>query len=296
MTRTLHLSLLLAVATFWTATAQDASSYYSIDPTPPTRSFDVASIREAATNRGTTWGVLPGRFVATTTVDRLISYAYRLSTGQLLSPDWTRSEYFVIGATFPTSPEPDRHVREMVRALLAERFSLRFRIESRRETVYALVVDKPDGSLGPKLSKTTTDCDVANSVHRPPVGTQPSRPTTTDPLTPLRPFCLPNQVLIRKAPEGYVYFGGGYDIENVARMVSGQVGRRVVDRTGLKGAFDFQLLFTPIEQLRAGSGTTPDFAIPMSVALKEQLGLRLVDAEDAVDVLVITNVDRPAPN
>ena len=69
------------------------------------------------------------------------------------------------------------------------------------------------------------------------------------------------------------------------------IDRPVLDRTGLKGNFGFELKFTPAQAVN------PDPDRPHLVtALTEQLGLKLEATQAAVDVLVIDSVERPTAN
>ena len=77
------------------------------------------------------------------------------------------------------------------------------------------------------------------------------------------------------------------------------VSRRVLDRTGLTGRFDFDLEWTP---LVAPPGPPPpgvpsDAAGPtLFTALQEQLGLKLESTKETIAVLVIDSVNQPSPN
>jgi uncharacterized protein (TIGR03435 family) len=73
--------------------------------------------------------------------------------------------------------------------------------------------------------------------------------------------------------------------------------RRVIDRSGLAGTFDFEVVFR-IPQPRVGvEGTDlPATAPDLFSALEEQLGLRLEPARGPVDVFVVDHIERPGPN
>jgi uncharacterized protein (TIGR03435 family) len=72
----------------------------------------------------------------------------------------------------------------------------------------------------------------------------------------------------------------------------------IVDKTNLDGYYDFKLAWSP----EAEAGKAPaSFAAdpgrpPLSIALEEQLGLKLVSAKAPVEVLVIDSMDRPTEN
>ena len=74
--------------------------------------------------------------------------------------------------------------------------------------------------------------------------------------------------------------------------------RVVVDNTGLDGNYDFTLTFVrdtaaPAEAKEPAA--IPD-APPISVALREQLGLKLEAKRSLVEFLVIAHVERPSEN
>ena len=53
-----------------------------------------------------------------------------------------------------------------MRTLLAERFKLVVHRETREMDIYALVVARPDGKLGPALKPTTQDCEAMMAAAR----------------------------------------------------------------------------------------------------------------------------------
>lgn len=90
---------------------------------------------------------------------------------------------------------------------------------------------------------------------------------------------------------------GGFPISQFANGLAGQVGRDVVDRTGLTGNYDFILTFAPDPPrgpLPPGVELPPvdPDAPSMFTALQEQLGLKLEATEGPVEV-VVESVDRP---
>ena len=94
----------------------------------------------------------------------------------------------------------------------------------------------------------------------------------------------------------------------LAKTLSDQIGRTVIDKTGLTGEFDFKLEWTPDPgQMNsmtpppgppgAPQANPPDVSGPsLFTAVQEQLGLKLESARGSVDVLVIEHVDRPTPD
>jgi uncharacterized protein (TIGR03435 family) len=101
--------------------------------------------------------------------------------------------------------------------------------------------------------------------------------------------------------------GSGMPVGALADALSRQTelgGRGVLDQTGLKGAYDFTLQWTPENPgpaVNAAQGPSsepqPDPNGPsLFTALEEQLGLRLESQTGPVDVLVIDHVEEPSPN
>ena len=84
-------------------------------------------------------------------------------------------------------------------------------------------------------------------------------------------------------------------IATLATILSQHVGRRVEDRTGLMGSFDFDLEFDPSDRgLRtdAVAGDAPN----IFTALQEQLGLKLESTRGRAEIYVIDRVERPSDN
>ncbi len=98
----------------------------------------------------------------------------------------------------------------------------------------------------------------------------------------------------------------GMSMEALANQLSQQLGRRVVDKTGLDGTYDIELQFTPEPGQGGGpfGGPPPGAAIPAAdssgptifTAVQEQLGLRLESAKGPVPVLVIESLTKPTEN
>jgi uncharacterized protein (TIGR03435 family) len=95
--------------------------------------------------------------------------------------------------------------------------------------------------------------------------------------------------------------GRGLDVDNGALLarnqpvsailpvLSNQLGRNVIDQTGLGGAYDFALNWAPDLAVN-------DTAPSLFTAVQEQLGLRLETGEGPVEVIVIEHVERPSAN
>ena len=75
------------------------------------------------------------------------------------------------------------------------------------------------------------------------------------------------------------------------------VSRRVIDRTGLTGRYDFDLEWTPlVTPGPAAPGVPPEAGPNIFTALQEQLGLKLESTKETISVLVIDSASQPSPN
>src|SRR5687768_7511512 len=134
--------------------------------------FDVASVKPSLPlrERVAQGGPMPtlydmrilpgGRFTATmASLKMLVGYAFEVRDYQIEGgPKWLATDYFDIAAT-PGADATPAEVRAMLRTLLAERFGLRARVESRQAPVSVLSVARSDGRLGPELKRTTPECE-----------------------------------------------------------------------------------------------------------------------------------------
>lgn len=220
----------------------------------------------------------------------LITFAYQLQAYQLVGgPAWINSDRFDIVAKIDGEVAPARNLGEPDRAMLALRTLLadRFKLVAHRETrdldIYAMVLVKP-GQPGPMLKPAEADCS--------PQGLAARRAAPQGSLPPI--FCgLQNQ-----GPGKLVL--SGMPLSFYATNLSNQVGRFVVDRTGLDGRWDFTLTFAPAPPPGQPAGATLAAVDPnapdLFTALREQLGIKLDATKGPVDVFVVESIEKPTPD
>jgi uncharacterized protein (TIGR03435 family) len=75
----------------------------------------------------------------------------------------------------------------------------------------------------------------------------------------------------------------GISVADLASQLSRQLGTPVVDKTGLKGNYDFALNWTE----------SPNQA-SLLTAVQQQLGLKLDPQQGPTEVLVIDHIEKPA--
>lgn len=82
---------------------------------------------------------------------------------------------------------------------------------------------------------------------------------------------------------------------NLATFLAGQLGRPVLDLTGLQGQFDF-ILYWAQEGSSPRDGDTvtanDDFGPTLFSALQNQIGLKLEAGKGQVEILVIDHVEK----
>ncbi|MGC1461298.1 MAG: TIGR03435 family protein, partial [Terracidiphilus sp.] len=263
--------------------------------------FEVASIRPAkpgtftppsfALDNGDTYsfGDPPGRFFTDFPLSVYIEFAYKqwLTPEQVTAmfanlPKWIATDSFVIDAPAPGNPTKDQ-MRLMLQSLLADRFKLAVHFETQQAPAFALVLEKP-GKMGPKLRPHSEGpaCDVA--LQMPPQGSPASIPEV------FPPAC--GTYMLMPAPNGTALLGSrDTTMQPMADSFPflGNLGRPVVDETGLSGEFDFTLNFARESNGVAppGADGQPDSQGPTFLeALREQLGLKLNPTKAMLKVLV----------
>jgi uncharacterized protein (TIGR03435 family) len=253
--------------------------------------FEVASVKP---NKSESILVLPApvapdRYRLTNvTLRTVIADAFSVPAYRLVNaPDWTGNERFDINAQMAANVKPAPGVQsEMLRTLLAERFRLVVHRETRDLPVSALVLARTDRKPGPNLELASPECAPGGSRR---LGPGPDG----------RPQLPPPGVKPCGLALGPGTMQSGYlTMEGLTRTLSVLLQRNVLDRTGLTGAFQFELAFAP--EPTAGAGNPPpavDLKLPTLVtALQEQLGLKLEPGRAPIEVLVIDSVDRPTPD
>lgn len=245
--------------------------------------FDVISIKKnvsGAVNEGTP-PLQHGRLRFTNvTVQGIMSLAfYPLDFAHIKgAPDWTAigrsGSHYDIEAITEERVITEERYHQMLQAMLADRFGLRFHWETHQEPVYLLIADKE----GLKLK--TTD----------PGSCVPVKPETT--LTPNGTACGQQYRFSGTSGGGLHLEGIGMTMKTLA-VVLGLSGRPVIDRTGHEGMVDIKLDFTPANRLSPDVAEGPPLIFD---ALREQLGLRLQSATGPVDTMVIDHIERPSEN
>jgi uncharacterized protein (TIGR03435 family) len=225
--------------------------------------FEVASIKPLAppypTGSGP-WTVNHGRFIAQPAIVRaVIAWAYDVTFSRVHGgPDWLDREPYDISAKAESQDAGPDQIRPMVQALLSERFKLVVHRETQEAQVYTLLV----GKNGPKMQ------EVKNGQSAYINWTGCGRVTLTR-----------------------------YNMAALTALLSNPLGSPVVDQTGLKGFYNFNLEFLDPRCYRPRNGQSAIDSPPdVSAAVQEQLGLKLEAKKGSVETLTIDHVERPSEN
>jgi uncharacterized protein (TIGR03435 family) len=233
--------------------------------------FEVASVRPHVDTGGrgganvAGMSSTPGRIniQATTALD-LIAFAFGITGDRIEGwPRWLNVDSYDVIATTP-SPASLEEQKLMLQTLLAERFGLVARRASKEGPVYVLVSGKKPSLTN---AKDSGDFEVAHFSQRP----------------------VPHQ----DGSFNFVYSGKHASMSDLAVWLSAQVGRPVLDETGIKGLFDIEISGPPLENTQ---GTVVGGAAQFIPAIRDQLGLVLESRRGMVETLVIDHIQKPSEN
>lgn len=247
-------------------------------------SYDVVSIKpDRASDNGSHIHVSEDNdsLIATgVTAKYLIELAYEVKDFQISGgPGWVESEKYAINAKIdedtlealkklPREQASGRR-RLMLQSLLTERFNLKLNHSSKELPIYALLVSKNGHRLLP--SKEAVGHQGYSSHKRGEL------------------------------------IAAGASMSSFADRLSRELGRKVVDKTGLQDRYDFTLHWTPeqlVPVMASAAGNNQGTAAPpldssgpsIFTALQEQLGLRLESQKGQVETLIIESIDKPSEN
>jgi uncharacterized protein (TIGR03435 family) len=244
----------LALAALWALFGQSAVT--------PAK-FEVASVKPVASEsrEGADYRTFPGGRLTMTnlTLKTILREAYGVKEFQLSGgPPWFDRDHFDIEAK-AGGPATRAEMMPMLQALLMDRFQLKVHRESKDGNVYALVV----GKRGSKLKQAS---DGEQSFVRVARADPPERPVVTS-----------------------IIYGQRANMSSLIERLSSRLRTPVLDRTGIKGDFNFKLEF-------AYDDTQPDSGPSLLSAIQDQLGLKLEAARGPIETLVVDHAERPSEN
>lgn len=176
----------------------------------------------------------------------------------------------------------------MLQSLLAERFHLTLHHETKELRGYELVTSK----TGPKLKASTESRPAAPEPTPAPKVDANGFPQLNGPGLILMEGVKGNAVI------SYLTARAQF-LSALVELLSKEFRLPIVDKTGLRGKFDFTLEFAPEPR-----GALPPSSVEVSpniadqsgpnliTAVQQQLGLRLNPSKVLVDVLIVDRADQ----
>jgi len=249
----------MAVVRIFLAMAATASAVLAAGINPD---FEVATVKPSGSHIMSRHFTIEGHRFLTfhTSLADLIQFAYGLHPRQLVGgPGWVESSKFeVVGLASGDGQPSEQEWMKMMANLLAERFQVRFHLEKRELSVYAITVDRD----GPRLEPSDGGPDTLPNIG----------------------FRGRGQLVARNAT-----------LNDLAwELQSAVLDRPVVDQSGLRKRFHFTLSWTPDEfqtpALAGEARTAAEIAPNLFTAIRQQLGLRLTTTKSNVDVMVLERV------
>ncbi len=206
---------------------------------------------------------------------RVLILAFDAKPWQIIGPDWLNSLRFDISARVPEGTTKEQSV-VMLRNLLTERFRMAVHREAKERSFYALVTEKN----GPKLKSAAAETGDENSIAT------VKQNEGKDGFPVLTPGA-PGLVIETRGGSARVS-GFQADLSKLADFLATQLGRPVLDQTGLGGTFDF-VVYYAVQNAAANDGSPYPGIFE---ALREQLGLRLEGRKGPVEMLMIDRVEK----
>jgi uncharacterized protein (TIGR03435 family) len=234
--------------------------------------FEVSVVKRSKSgNSGSSSSFRGGHFLGSNiTLTNVLQYdAYNIPESRILGgPTWLNSESFDIEAKVDSatadrlnalpSDQSRQQLEAMFQQLLKDRFKLAAHWETRKLPVYAMVVAKKGPPLQPtKETNGSTGTSQSNGL-----------------------LTVKGVTLTQLA-------------DALTQDLSSELGRVVIDKTGVQGRYDFVLSFTPeADKDLANNEAGPS----IFTAIQEQLGLKLESTKSAVTVLVVDHAEMPSEN
>jgi uncharacterized protein (TIGR03435 family) len=206
-----------------------------------------------------------------TTLQDLITTAYGVDDSKVAGgPAWLDKDKFDVIAKGPATASYTV-LQGMLKTLIVQRFGLAVHTEDRPVPVFALTAGKRGAKLKRSDGQARSECKISAGAKG-------------------RTYICQNTTMAQFA-------------ERLPTVAAGYITHPMVDLTALKGAYDFELTWTPKRGLaggaKAGDGgqSTPEASMPADdttvfEAVDKQLGMQLKEQKYPMPVILIDHVER----
>ena len=192
------------------------------------------------------------------TLKLLIQYAYNVKGWQISGgPGWLDDDRYDVTARGADDATPAQ-LRQMLQALLADRFALRVHTVEREMPGFELTV----ANGGPKMKRSSATQD--------------------------------NDQMMHEQSGKHALVANGISMASFAKIVGAYVSKPVVDKTGLTGLYEFKVLWT--ERADQVPDASADPGVSILEALRDQLGLKLKSKRVPAEVIVIDGAEKASGN
>jgi uncharacterized protein (TIGR03435 family) len=213
----------------------------------------------------------PGRIVVTNrTLRTLIIEAYVIRNFQIEHPDWMGDRRYDIVAKVPAGAT-HQDSRLMMRKLLEDRFELKIRRETRDLSVYALTIAK--GGIKMTQSTATTPGITGENID------MSKLKTGSDGFSQMPAGA--QTILTNYTQAGAKTIATRQTIPKILTWLTSVVEKPVFDETGLKGEYNFSMVWAPPGNMNL------DTAADIFTALPKQVGLKLESRKRPVEMLIV---------
>lgn len=217
----------------------------------------------------------------------LVNMAYRVKRYQISGPDWLGADHFDVVAKVPDG-FTQRNIPEMLQSLLQDRFGMKSHREKKELSVYTLGLSKPVSSL-----KEAAAPEVEQNF---PTGNINGMRSVID-FGSGSTFSFADNMIDAKK----------LNMDQFTEWLSNFLDKPVINNTGLKGYYDFQLKLSTGDfqsmwtwAAMAGGVVVPPQAQPRGDGLTlesfpnalKDAGLKLERGKGPIDVLVIDSIQK----
>jgi len=225
--------------------------------------------------------------------ERLLNSSFLIGPVNLAikgGPAWAHTDKYMIEAKAEDTPDKNVMMGPMTRAILEDRFQLRTHREIEEVPMYAITVAKGGLKMQP------VDLNDCRKFHG-------ERTTPMEAMAAIRagekPLC--GTVMGDVHGPNIVWYFGGQTLEGFANILSNQLDRHVLDKTGIQGNFAIYLEYMRDENTRNFQNLSPVEGTdiqpgPSIITAVEELGLKLEPTKGPRQYIVIDHVERPTEN